>query len=108
MELQRNPFADKDKNKVYIAAEMDYAQSNRTDYAQLKLRCVRATDGKDTEQTNRMRTIANFLTNTKWRLADPNTQGITWLELFIWFKMHGPGSTGTWSRGRGEADTIFL
>ena len=60
----------------------------------LRLRQPRRQEYQDEESWRKATSVASFLLRTRWCVdeqeAERGTSGITWLELFILFKIHGP------------------
>ena len=54
----------------------------------LRLRLLRENEGAGKEDVEESRNILNFLSKTRWTVERNQEGGITWLELFIWYKLH--------------------
>ena len=54
----------------------------------LDIRGIRHSDSGGPKQHERITKMRNFLSHTRWVTSQEDARGITWLELFVWYRMH--------------------
>ena len=86
---EKNPFMDKHRQKITVQKKLTYAQDT-DETKQLQIRELRRQECKDDKEYDESRKVINFLTHTRWTSQQLPQGGITWLELYIWCRMHSP------------------
>ena len=82
-----DPFEKKEHSKVNIAAKLDYAGADENTF-RCKLRSIRQGESSNAEEWQQTRAIANFISHINWTSDLKEEGGITWLELYVWYRMH--------------------
>ena len=75
-----------------IPQSLKYAEEGKDRVKHLEIRPPRRALSKDEHQHDEMKSIRNFLAHTRWHHVSEHEDksGITWLELFLWYRMHSP------------------
>ena len=87
MKKEKDPFETKEADKVTIKASLKYAKEDE-EAKQLRVRALRREEVKNNEEWEKANKVLNFITNIGWAEKGNEEGGITWLELYIWFRMH--------------------
>ena len=91
-EKLKNPFGTKDKNKMNVPKSLSYG-TEAEGARDLEIRKTQQHDEEVEEERPKLEQVRCFLTNVKWKVVneDDDTEhpGITWLELYVLFAIHG-------------------
>ena len=86
-DLKSDPFGKEKEKSTKIKRSLKYAEEGETT-KKLHLRLLRDNEGASQKDVEDSMKIFNFLSRTRWTI-EPNQQGgVTWLELFVWYKLH--------------------
>ena len=93
----QNPTEDKDKLKIDVPNMLHYEHDVRA-AMKVQARMPRRQDHNSEDDWMQAVKVRNFISQTPWCESREETEaglpGITWLELYILFKMHDQKSKG--------------
>ena len=86
---QADPFNKQEVDKVDIKSQLDYGTDGHAT-VKLRMRELRKKECKTEKEWKATSKVLNFISHARWSEEEAEVGGITWLELFIWYKMHAP------------------
>ena len=93
LKRQANPFGDKEFVKQLIPSHLEYADIGRPqDTESISTRKIEEHDETDLEERRQAEKIRCFIDNIRWKSTTEERGGITWIELYIYYILHGGGS----------------
>ena len=84
---ERNPFENKEVEKVEIAKTFTYAKQDEP-RSRLAMRRIRKQDCKNEAEFTQAEGIQNLISKIQWKKEQDEKGGIAWLELFILHHIH--------------------
>ena len=82
-----DPFGNKETRMVAIPRRLQYARED-TATVKLSMRKLRRQECESDSEWKRAEGVLNFISHTRWAKDPAEDGGITWLELYVWYKMH--------------------
>ena len=91
----KNPFGDKDFYKQLIPSHLQYADpKDRKATENISTRRIADHDEADPEERKQTEKVRCFIDNIRWRSEKGDRGGITWIELYVYYILHGEGCGG--------------
>ena len=87
---EEDPFATQAAGKATIPKALHYAEDAATELFRCKVRRIGEEEGGSRSEMRETQSIANFISQIEWAKEVGEGGGITWLELYIWFRMRSP------------------
>ena len=92
LEKQMNPFDDKEKMKQLIPDRLTYADAKGPrETENISTRRIEEHDEADPEERGKAEKARCFIDNVRWKNTEEARGGITWIEFYIYFILHGGG-----------------
>ena len=85
-EKEKDPFGKKEGEKTVVKKALEYAEEAET--KKLHLRELRRGECDGETEFKESRKVLIFLSRTRWTTNQNQDGGITWLELYIWYRTH--------------------
>ena len=88
IEKQKNPFSNEELKKKQVPHALRYGDEQRGSEI-LNIRMVEKHDVQDEEERRATEKVRCFLSNVTWQQLPNQAGGITWLELYVLYALHG-------------------
>ena len=85
---QARPIAGKEDSWIDVLERMSYGLVGQHAPRRFQVRETRATELVESRSREHMDAIRSFLIRPTWTQASEGANGISWLELSVWFPMH--------------------
>ena len=84
-----DPFGNGENTKELVARSLQYASEDEECF-KCKLRYARRGECSTDDKCRQLKAIANFISHIEWTTDWKEEGGVSWLELYIWYRMHSP------------------
>ena len=93
IEKVRNPFGVKDLNKQLIPSTLQYHDpEDRRGTENISTRRIAEHDEDDPEERKQTEMVRCFIDNVRWKTEKGERGGITWVEFYVYYILHGGGT----------------
>ena len=78
---------DKEEQKTKVERRLTYAKED-AETRQIGIRKIRKRETDDDEDEVQTTKVLNFISRLRWATEKSQEDGITWLGLYAWYRMH--------------------
>ena len=84
---KKAPMQDKEDQKTKVERRLKYAKED----AETRTNCIRKIrkrEADDDEDEAQIAKVLSFISRLRWTTEKSQEGGITWLEIYAWYRMH--------------------